>query len=93
MAQFAGAYAPPAEGLSCNNAPKRCRLAQSYLLRLLVAKKLALDWSPQQISGWLRQTLPNDPGLHVSHETIYRSLGRVVVVGREQAGTAGGKRV
>lgn len=54
--------------------PKRCRLARSHLLRTLVATKLSLDWSPQQMSGWLRQTFPDDPGLHVSHETIYRSL-------------------
>jgi IS30 family transposase len=33
-----------------------------------------LQWSPQQISGWLRSTFPSDPDLQVSHETIYRSL-------------------
>ena len=54
--------------------PKRCRLAQSHLLCTLVAKKLTLDWSPQQMSQWLRGTFPDDPELHVSHETIYRSL-------------------
>ena len=32
------------------------------------------DWSPQQISGWLKQHYPNDESLRVSHETIYRSL-------------------
>ena len=31
-------------------------------------------WSPEQIAGWLKHTYPNDPNLHVSHETIYRSL-------------------
>jgi IS30 family transposase len=54
--------------------PKPCRLAQSPALRTLVAMKLARNWSPQQIAGWLRQTFPDDPCLHVSHETIYRSL-------------------
>jgi IS30 family transposase len=39
-----------------------------------VAAKLAAQWSPQQISGWLRHTFPSDPHLQVSHETIYRSL-------------------
>ena len=29
---------------------------------------------PQQIAGWLNETFPDEPGLHVSHETIYRSL-------------------
>jgi IS30 family transposase len=43
-------------------------------LRDIVAGKLNLDWSPQQISAWLKLQYPDDPGLHVSHETIYRSL-------------------
>ena len=54
--------------------PKPCRLAQSPALRTLVALKLARNWSPQQIAGWFRETFPDDPCLHVSHETIYRSL-------------------
>jgi IS30 family transposase len=54
--------------------PKRCRLAKQSALRHIVATKLALQWSPQQISGWLRQTFPSDPDMQVSHETIYRSL-------------------
>jgi IS30 family transposase len=40
----------------------------------LVAEKLAAQWSPQQISGWLVTTYPNEPTLRVSAETIYRSL-------------------
>jgi IS30 family transposase len=39
-----------------------------------VAKKLSLEWSPEQISGWLKRTFPGNESLHVSHETIYRSL-------------------
>jgi IS30 family transposase len=39
-----------------------------------VARKLAEQWSPQQISGWLRCTFPGDADMHVSPETIYRSL-------------------
>lgn len=54
--------------------PKRCRLAVNPKLRYLVAGKLAADWSPEQISGWLKQQFPTDPGLHVSHETLYRTL-------------------
>ncbi len=41
--------------------PKPCRLALSPLLRALVAEKLAADWSPQQIAGWLKRTFPKDP--------------------------------
>ena len=54
--------------------PKRCRLATHPALRATVAAKLALEWSPQQIAGWLREAYPDDPTMHVSHETIYRSL-------------------
>jgi IS30 family transposase len=54
--------------------PKPCRLAQHRRLRRAVATRLARQWSPQQIAGWLRQTFPSDPDLQVSHETIYRSL-------------------
>ena len=54
--------------------PKRCRLATHPALRDAVATKLAQQWSPQQIAGWLRRAYPNDPTMHVSHETIYLSL-------------------
>ena len=54
--------------------PKPCRLATSAPLRALVATKLATDWSPQQIAGWLKRTFPDHPHMRVSHETIYVSL-------------------
>lgn len=54
--------------------PKVCKLATVPRLRRVVAEKLCLDWSPEQISGWLRRTFPNDEHMHVSHETIYSSL-------------------
>jgi IS30 family transposase len=54
--------------------PKPCRLAHSAPLRWQVAQKLALQWSPVQIAGWLKQRFPTDPEMQLSHETIYRSL-------------------
>src|SRR5271163_1113734 len=54
--------------------PKRCLLAVNRKLRNIVASKLVLDWSPEQISGWLKLQHPDDESLRVSHETIYRSL-------------------
>jgi hypothetical protein len=54
--------------------PKRCLLSINLKLRNIVASKLILDWSPKQISGWLKTQYPNDESLRVSHETIYRSL-------------------
>jgi IS30 family transposase len=40
----------------------------------MVASKLVMDWSPEQISGWLKTQYPDDESMRVSHETIYRSL-------------------
>jgi len=54
--------------------PKVCLLAVHSKLQEIVAGKLILDWSPEQISGWLKDQYPNDASLRVSHETIYRSL-------------------
>jgi len=39
-----------------------------------VAQKLALQWSPEQIAGWLTRAYPGDPSMRISHEAIYRSL-------------------
>jgi IS30 family transposase len=54
--------------------PKTAKLAQNRALARLVAAKLRLQWSPEQVAGWLKRTFPDDPSLQVSHETIYRSL-------------------
>ena len=54
--------------------PKICLLAKHRKLRLIVARKLILDWSPEQIAGWLKRRYPGNESMRVSHETIYRSL-------------------
>jgi IS30 family transposase len=54
--------------------PKACKLETSPRLQRLVAGRLAADWSPQQISGWLAAMHPGEQALRVSPETIYRSL-------------------
>ena len=54
--------------------PKRCKLANNPQLRQAVANKLRLNWSPEQIVGWLKRAYPEDERYRVSHETIYRSL-------------------
>ena len=54
--------------------PKRCKLAMSSRLRRVVARKLGLNWSPEQIAGWLKRAHPGVEANRVSHETIYRSL-------------------
>ncbi len=53
---------------------KPCKLAMCPRLRQVVARKLRLHWSPEQIAGWLKRAYPGEEANHVSHETIYRSL-------------------
>ena len=54
--------------------PKPCLLAIHEKLQEIVASKLMLDWSPEQVSGWLKTQYPHDESMRVSHETLYRSL-------------------
>ncbi|MBA4382903.1 MAG: IS30 family transposase [Sideroxydans sp.] len=54
--------------------PKSCKLAGSPWLRRAIEIKLRINWSPEQIAGWLKRTNPEDESKQVSHETIYRSL-------------------
>jgi IS30 family transposase len=53
---------------------KTCKLVQNPALARLVASKLQLQWSPEQIAGWSKQAYPDDENYQVSHETIYKSL-------------------
>ena len=36
--------------------------------------KLSLEWSSEQIGGWLQRMFPQDKPMQLSHETICRSL-------------------
>jgi len=54
--------------------PKACLLAIPVKRQRIVAGKLILDGSPEQISGWRKRRYPEDETMRVSHETIYRSL-------------------
>ena len=54
--------------------PKPCKLAMHGQLRQAVVRKLELNWSPEQIAGWLKRAYPETEAWRVSHETIYRSL-------------------
>ena len=54
--------------------PKQTKIAGSPGLAQLVSAKLEADWSPEQIAGWLKLEFPDDGGMQVSHESIYRSL-------------------
>jgi IS30 family transposase len=54
--------------------PKMCKLACNPELRDAVSIKLELEWSPQQIAGWLKHEYPGVQSRQVSHETIYKTL-------------------
>jgi IS30 family transposase len=54
--------------------PKLCKLACYPALSRTVSTKLQLNWSPEQIAGWLKRAHPQEEHNQVSHETIYRSL-------------------
>lgn len=54
--------------------PKVCKLTGRLNLIRLISRKLHRQWSPQQITGWLKRQYPRDKNYHVSHETIYKSL-------------------
>lgn len=54
--------------------PRLCRLELDATLRRVVTSKLQLDWSPEQISGWLKVEHAEDDSMRISHEAIYRAL-------------------
>ena len=61
--------------------PQSSKLATNETLRAEVEDKLAIRWSPQQISGWLRHMYPDTEAMHVSHETIYLTCSSRLVAG------------
>jgi len=54
--------------------PKICKLVRHRALARQVVVRLQLQWSPEEIAGWLRRTYPDDENRQVSHETIYKTL-------------------
>ena len=54
--------------------PRPTKLELFPPLRRLVSERLRADYSPEQISGWLKIQYPDNEAMRVSHETIYRAL-------------------
>ncbi len=54
--------------------PKPAKLKLCEPLRVVVIALLKDDWSPEQISRFLKEEYPGQPEMQVSHETIYLSL-------------------
>ena len=55
-------------------APRPVNWRRTERWRASWQSKLQVQWSPEQIAGWLKRTYPDDASRQVSHETIYRSL-------------------
>ncbi len=73
---------------------KFCLLSQHHTLRDHVAEKLALEWSPTQIPGWLGREYDNDPtsiyqnvlfSFEKSRNLLVRQLSRYVLSCRDQS--------
>jgi IS30 family transposase len=54
--------------------PRARKLELCSELRRAVEERLADDFSPEQIAGWLRLVHPDNEAMRISHETIYRAL-------------------
>jgi IS30 family transposase len=54
--------------------PKVGKIAQNPRLREVIADDLRRRWSPEQIARRLRLQFPEQPEMHVTHETIYQAL-------------------
>lgn len=54
--------------------PKKSKLQINIGLNDIITDKLSNKWSPEQISGYLKRTYPNDITMHISHESIYKTL-------------------
>lgn len=54
--------------------PKKHKLEINTILKDIIVEKLSIKWSPEQISGYLKRTFPNNTTMNISHETIYKTL-------------------
>lgn len=54
--------------------PKACKLSKNATLCKIIAEKMHQGWPPEQIAGWLKRNYPDAQEMHVSHETIYKTL-------------------
>jgi len=50
------------------------KISTYSLLKFFVYKGLLSNWTPEQISGRLKELCPNNPILSISHEAIYRHI-------------------
>lgn len=58
----------------CLNKRNLDKISSNSLLRFFVYKGLLSNWTPEQISGRLKELYPNDTIMSISHEAIYRHI-------------------
>jgi IS30 family transposase len=68
------AWRSDSEAVQRGRRPKPAKLAINSRLCREVERGLLVRWSPQQIAARLICDYPDDLGMRVSHETIYRTL-------------------
>jgi IS30 family transposase len=56
------------------NKRNRDKISTYSILRFFVYRGLLSNWTPEQISGRLKELYPNDPIMSISHEAIYRYI-------------------
>jgi len=56
------------------NKRNRDKISTHSLLRFFVYKGLLSNWTPEQISGRIKELYPDDPIMSISHEAIYRHI-------------------
>jgi len=50
------------------------KISTHSLLKFFVYKGLLSNWTPEQISGRIKELYPNNPVMPISHEAIYRHI-------------------
>ena len=68
--------------------PRPCLLALYRKLRTIVASKLILDWSPEQISGWLKIQYPSNESMRVPRDHLPQLIHPGTRSAEERAGAA-----
>jgi transposase, IS30 family len=63
-----------ARAQACARRPKPLKLEGSSVLWGEVCARLRRRWSPEQVAATLKRDHPDDPGMQISHESIYLAL-------------------
>jgi transposase, IS30 family len=69
------AHTAHAKVLERADQPKKQRkIFQNPLLQEYIHNHLKIGWSPEEIAGRVKLEYPNNPSMHISHESIYTYL-------------------